>query len=78
MSRLSELEWMRDIARKSIEEADPEKRAALIAQLRAIVKEIAELGGSESAERSGLIDFQEALSKRRQPTAKSPRRAEKS
>lgn len=79
MSRREDLEWMRDIVRTSIESVEPGKRAPLVSQLRHIVAELDAAGGeSSTGERSGLIDFQEALSKRRQSKTKGPRRAEPS
>lgn len=77
MDRLAELRWLLDMTRESIEASDPERRAPLIAQMRALVEEIEAAGGGESrpAERNGLIDFQEALADRKQPKAKASRRS---
>ena len=70
MSRLSDLEELRSILWDSIEETPPDKRAPLIAQLRGVLTEIAEAGGDAApVERNGLVDFQEALAKRRQPAS---------
>jgi hypothetical protein len=69
MSRRTDLEWLLEIARESINDSEPEKRAPLIGQMRAITSELESLGGAESAEKGGLIDFQEALAKRRQSAA---------
>lgn len=67
MSRLDDLRWLRDVTRESIEVADEEKRAPLIAQMRAVLAELDLLGAdAHDSERSGLVDFQAELAKRRQ------------
>lgn len=67
MSRLEELDDLRRLLWESIEGTPPDKRAPLSAQLRGVLTEIAELGGDAApVERNGLVDFQEALAKRRQ------------
>ena len=67
MARLEELEDLRVVLWESIKETPHEKRAPLAAQLRGVLSEISELGGDAApVERNGLVDFQEALAKRRQ------------
>ncbi len=77
MDRLAELEWLLATTRESIEQSDPERRAPLIAQMRALTEDIEAAGGGEArpVERNGLIDFQEALAERKQPAAKGSRRS---
>lgn len=72
MSRLDDLRWLRDVTRESIEVADEEKRAPLIAQMRAVLAELDSIGAdAQDAERSGLVDFQAELAKRRQSASSS-------
>ena len=47
--RLAELRELYEIARRSIDAADPEKRAPLIARAESIAKQIAELAPTEQA-----------------------------
>ena len=70
MSRREDLLWLLDVTRASIEETDSEKRAPLIGQMRAIVAELDSLADDGVVERNGLIDFQNALAKRRQSDPK--------
>lgn len=74
MSRIEELKDLKKIVWDSISEAPAEKRGPLVAQYRAILQEI-EAGSDpqQGEDRSGLIDFQEALDKRRQSAAKNSR-----
>lgn len=69
MARLDDLNWLLEIVRSSIEESDPEKRAPLVAQMRAVSAEIDSLSAGDVGERNGLIDFQQELAKRRQPAS---------
>ena len=73
MARIDDLRDLREILWASIKEADPEKRAPLVSQMRGVLAELAELGDNAGVERTGLIDFQEALAGRKQPASKSPR-----
>lgn len=74
-SRLDTLNWLYEITRDSIEEAPADRRSPLIAQLRGIAEEIADLGGEmREPERNGLIDFQAALADRKQSAAKGSHR----
>ena len=78
MSRLDDLKWALEVTRASIEEADADKRSALIGQYRALLAEVAELEG-ESAPVSegkvnGLVVLQEELAKRRQSGTSGSRR----
>lgn len=67
MARLEELEDLRVVLWESIRATPEEKRAPLAAQLRGVLSEISELGGDAApVERNGLVDFQEALAKRKQ------------
>jgi len=75
MSRLEDLQQMRQVAWDSLDEAPPVSRAPLLAQLRAIVAEIDELGGGVTVERNGLIDFQEALAERQRAGSQASRRS---
>lgn len=67
MSRLEKLRELEELTMEAIVSVDPDKRSPLIAQYRAILSEIAELGSSsgEAVESNGLIDFQAALAERR-------------
>lgn len=70
MASLDDLERLRDLLWESIEETAPDRRAPLAAQLRGTLSEIVELGGDIApVERNGLVDFQEALAKRKQSKA---------
>ncbi|WP_353809087.1 hypothetical protein [Agromyces sp. SYSU T00194] len=77
-SRLEELRWLVEVTRDSLAEAPADKRSPLIGQMRALLQEIEELGGRSDAapaERTGLLDFQEALAKRQSEAAASRRPA---
>lgn len=74
MARIDDLRDLREVVWESIRSADAERRAPLVSQLRGILAELAELGDGGSSERTGLIDFQEALAERKQSAAKSSRR----
>lgn len=65
MARIDDLRVLREITLESIKAADPEKRAPLIGQMRGVLAELADLGDGAGGERTGLIDFQEALAKRK-------------
>lgn len=70
MSRLEELEDLRVVLWESIRETPFDRRAPLAAQLRGVLTEISELGGDAApVERNGLVDFQEALARRKQSKA---------
>ena len=74
MSRIEELKDLKRIVWDSIAEAPAEKRGPLVAQYRAILQEIeAGSDAQQGEDRSGLIDFQEALDKRRQSASKNSR-----
>lgn len=75
MTRRDDLERMRTMLWESIELSPAEKRAPLVAQLRGVVQELDASEDASPAERSGLIDFQEALGKRRQSAADGSRRS---
>lgn len=78
MSRLEKLRDLEEITRESLDEAAADKRSPLIAQMRGILSEIAELegsGGGEVVESNGLIDFQAALAERRQSAASGSRKS---
>ena len=64
MSRLDELKAARDLMWESIRVADPEKRAPLMNQWRALEATIAELGSGSSAEGTGLSEFERRLAER--------------
>lgn len=72
--RLEKLRELEETTRLSIDEAPVDKRSPLIAQMRGILAEIAELEGSEdeAVESNGLISFQAALAER-QSTPKGSR-----
>lgn len=68
MSRLEKLRELEDLTMEAIVSVDPDKRSPLIAQMRGILSDIAELDGSDGSEvveSNGLIDFQAALAERR-------------
>jgi len=67
--RKSELAWLLSVLHESIEESPPDKRAPLAAQMRAVLEELDSLGAPEEVERTGLLDFQEALESRRKSAA---------
>lgn len=70
MDRLDKLRDLEDLTMEAIVSADPDKRSPLIGQYRAILAEVAEIEGEspgEVVESNGLLDFQAALAKRRQP-----------
>lgn len=74
-TRLEMLQWLRDVTQESIVEAPADKRAALIAQARAIEVELSEIQPDDvGVERNGLSDFQAALAAR-QSGANVSRRA---
>lgn len=64
MSRLDELRAARDLMWESIRVADPEKRAPLMNQWRALESTIAELSGAGSSEGTGLSEFERRLAER--------------
>lgn len=70
MARIDDLRDLRELLWLSIREADAEKRAPLVNQMRGVLSELAELGDGAGGERTGLIDFQEALAERKQSAAK--------
>lgn len=72
-SHLTTLLWLLDVAKTSLTEAPADKRASLIAQVRGITAEIAELGGYEVAEPegTGLSEFQRRLADRRAASSSS-------
>lgn len=73
MARIDDLRDLREILWESVKAADPEKRAPLVNQLRGVLSELADLGDSAGGERTGLIDFQQALAERKQSASKSSR-----
>ena len=78
MSRLKKLRELEELTMEAIVSVDPDKRSPLIAQMRGILSEIAELegsGGGEVVESNGLIDFQAALAERRQSAASGSRKS---
>lgn len=64
MSRLDELKAARDLMWESIQVADPEKRAPLMNQWRALEATIAELSGAGASEGTGLSEFERRLAER--------------
>jgi hypothetical protein len=75
-TRIDHLRWLLTFTRDSLLEAPIDKRSPLIAQMRAVLLELAELGADVPAEveRNGLLDFQNALAERQSAT-KGSRRA---
>lgn len=49
MSRLEDLQRMRELLWESVEAADPEKRAPLVARLESVVQQIEQLSPQEKA-----------------------------
>lgn len=63
-SRLDELRAAKDLLWESIQVTDPEKRAPLVNQWRALEATIAELAGEGVAEGTGLSEFERRLAER--------------
>ncbi len=72
-SRRDELLWLLDVVRESIMLAPPEKRAALVMQMRGLLAELGEMGENGDEQDSRLIDFQQALAARRDAAAAGAR-----
>lgn len=73
-SRLEALREAADLAWSSAKEAPADRRAPLLAQYRALLAEIDELGGSGAGEeRTGLSEFERRLAER--SGAAAPRRS---
>lgn len=77
MARLEDLKWALEVARDSLEAAEPDKRSPLLAQFRALLEEIEDVEGAKPAEGepevNGLVILQEEIAKRRQSGASGSR-----
>lgn len=76
-NRLDELDSLFETATASLAEVEPDKRAPLLREARAILAEIDALGGASAPkveEVNGLVDFQKRLAER-QPGADRKGRA---
>lgn len=80
-SRLETLKWLYEEAKDALEKVPATNKSALISQLRAISREIEEIGDdsiqAEVVETNGLIDFQKRLAERQStssPTHSAARR----
>ena len=76
-SRLETLRWLYGEAEEALSESTPDRKSALIGQLRGIAAEIEQIEGVQPEQSisggGGLIDFQKALAERESKPGRSRR-----